>query len=78
MVLAATALGFGAVWKSAAVTGTGAVRSFFGLADSEQLLGWVNLGPAGSLSRKSAGVEGPVDLSTVVTVVDADDRPFEA
>ncbi len=52
IVLAATGLGYGAVWKSAAVLGTAPVRTLFGLSDAESLLGWVNLGPAAPLSRK--------------------------
>ncbi len=55
VVLAATALGFGAVWKSAAVVDTGPVRTLFGLADDERLLGWVNLGSPAPPGRKSRG-----------------------
>ncbi len=76
VVLAATALGFGAVWKSAAVVDTGPVRTLFGLGTDEQLLGWVNLGSPAPPGRKSRAVDTPVDLSALVTVVDADDRPF--
>jgi nitroreductase len=76
VVLAAVALGYGAVWKSAAVVDTGPVRALFRLADDERLLGWVNLGPPGPPGRKS-GLDGPVDLSTLVTVVEVDDRPFD-
>jgi len=52
IVLAATALGLGAVWKSAAVLDTEPVRTLFGLAEHERLLGWVNLGSPGQPSRK--------------------------
>ena len=52
IVLGATALGLGAVWKSAAVLDTGPVRTLFGLAEHERLLGWVNLGTPGQPSRK--------------------------
>lgn len=52
IVLGATVLGLGAVWKSAAVLDTGPVRALFGVADHEQLLGWVNLGSPGQPSRK--------------------------
>jgi nitroreductase len=76
MVLAATALGLGAVWKSAAVLETGPVRSLFGLADQERLLGWVNLGSPGDLSRKSGSEADGSDLDELVTVIGADDRPF--
>ena len=46
VVLAATALGLGAIWKSAAVMDGPAVRRLFGLGEHEHLLGWVNLGSA--------------------------------
>lgn len=77
LVLAATALGYGAVWKSAAVVGTGPVRDFFGLGPDEQLLGWVNIGSPGTPSRKRTAAEGPVDLAGLVTLVGEEDRPFE-
>ena len=48
MVLAAIALGFGAVWKSAAVLDTEPVRALFGLTEHEQILGWVNIGSPGA------------------------------
>jgi len=54
VVLAATALGYGAVWKSAAVLGTSPVRALFGLTEHESLLGWVNVGTPAPLSRKKA------------------------
>lgn len=76
MVLAATALGFGAAWKSAAVVDARPVRTLFALTGPEQLLGWVNLGPAGAPSRKPRGTEGPVDLGALVTRVGDVDRPF--
>jgi nitroreductase len=52
IVLGATALGLGAVWKSAAVLDTDPVRALFDVAESERLLGWVNLGSPGRPSRK--------------------------
>jgi nitroreductase len=52
MVLAATSLGLGAIWKSAPVLHTDPVRALFGAGPDEQLLGWVNLGPAGEPSSK--------------------------
>ena len=44
IVLAAQALGYGAIWKSAATVDAPAVRAFFALSEDERLLGWVNLG----------------------------------
>jgi nitroreductase len=76
MVLAATALGLGAVWKSAAVLDAEPVRSLFGLADHERLLGWVNLGSPGDLGRKKDSDSEPTDLGSLVTVIEADNRPF--
>ena len=57
VVLAATGLGYGAVWKSAPVLSTGPVRNLFGLGPDESLLGWVNLGPPAPLGRKQAAVD---------------------
>jgi nitroreductase len=68
MVLAATGLGYGAVWKSAAVLETEPVRTLFALTEHEQLLGWVNLGTAGQTStRKIESVR--TDLDGLVTVI---------
>jgi len=55
VVLAATGLGYGAVWKSAGVLGTGPVRELFGLTGHESLLGWVNVGTPAPLGRRKAG-----------------------
>jgi nitroreductase len=76
IVLAAVALGFGAVWKSAAVVETAPVRALLRLGDDERLLGWVNIGPPGSHSRKRQGQNGPVDLGALVTVLADEERPF--
>ena len=75
VVLAAVALGFGAVWKSAAVLDTQPLRSLFALSVDERLLGWVNIGTPDTRSKRPAA---PVDLSALVTVIDGDQRPFEA
>jgi nitroreductase len=69
VVLGATALGFGAVWKSANVLDTEPVRALFGVAAHERLLGWVNVGPPGEPSRKvrTAPAEGgPAPLITMI------------
>ncbi len=76
MVLAGTALGLGAVWKSAAVLDTAPVRALFALAQHERLLGWINLGSPGEPARgRGPGVDGPT-LGELVTVVGGDNRPF--
>ncbi len=61
MVLAATGLGLGAVWKSAAVLDTGPVRAAFGLTSSERILGWVNLGTPDPAGERGGGGRRPVD-----------------
>jgi nitroreductase len=69
IVLGATALGLGAVWKSAAVLDTEPVRRLFGLAEHERLLGWVNLGSPGQPSRKKGVYASGTVPDTPVTVV---------
>jgi nitroreductase len=66
IVLAATSLGFGAVWKSAQVLDTIAVKDLFKLGEREQLLGWVNLGSAGEAARKK---EQPSDEDVLAALV---------
>jgi nitroreductase len=75
VVLAAVALGYGAVWKSAAVLDTEPVRALFGLTEHEQLLGWVNIGSPAPSVRKLQRVV-PADLHSLVTVIDADRHPW--
>lgn len=77
LVLAAVALGFGAVWKSAAVLETEPVRSLFGLTEHEQLLGWVNIGTPGAPGRKARSTER-AGLGELVTLIDGDRRPWPA
>jgi nitroreductase len=76
VVLAAVALGFGAVWKSAAVLGTTPVRDLFGLNEHEQLLGWVNLGSPGEPARKKQSDSVASAIDGLVTVVGSENRPF--
>ncbi len=75
IVLAAVALGFGAVWKSAAVLDTEPVRNLFGLSEHEQTLGWVNIGSPGAPGRKARPTER-AGLSELVTVIDGDRHPW--
>jgi nitroreductase len=70
IVLAAHALGYGAVWKSAAVVDAPAVRRFFELGEHERLLGWVNLGTPRQGERRPT--EHPT-LEDVVTVLEGGD-----
>jgi nitroreductase len=70
LVLGAVALGFGAVWKSAAVLETPPVRRLFDLGDDEDLLGWVNIGsPAPMKERRAGRGFEAVDLDELVTVL---------
>jgi len=68
IVLAASALGFGAVWKSAPVVQSDPVRTLFGATADEQLLGWVNLGTPDQRPVRSARSRVD-DLEGLVTVL---------
>ena len=76
IVLAAQALGYGAIWKSAATVDAPAVRTFFALGEHERLLGWVNLGTPAPPKAHHSNADGPA-LEEVVTVFDQmGARPF--
>jgi nitroreductase len=66
VVLAATGLGYGAVWKSAPVLATAPVRELVGLGPEESLLGWVNLGTPAPLGRKKRSAEHADPLAGLV------------
>jgi nitroreductase len=72
IVLAASALGLGAVWKSAAVLEADPVRALFDLRPDERLQGWVNLGSPAPFGPRAARPESPVDLDALVTVIGDD------
>jgi nitroreductase len=74
VVLAATALGFGAVWKSAAVLDGTPIRALFELAPRERLLGWINLGTPGALGRKKRSDDDVDDRGPLITTLDSADR----
>ena len=69
IVLAASALGLGAVWKSAAVLEADPVRALFDLRPDERLQGWVNLGSPAPFGPRAARPESPADLDALVTVI---------
>jgi nitroreductase len=69
VVLGATALGLGAVWKSAPVLDTEPVRALFGAADHERLLGWVNVGSPGEPSRKKSVDPNEAEPEPRVTLI---------
>jgi nitroreductase len=77
IVLAATALGLGAVWKSAPVLDTPPVRALVGAGSDERLLGWVNLGTP-AVARREREREAPPWTSHVAFLDGADDRPLAA
>jgi len=62
LVLAAEALGFGAVWKSAPVHEGRALAELLALSPGERFLGWVNLGT----NTRETKPRAPVDLSRLV------------
>jgi nitroreductase len=70
IVLAATGLGFGAVWKSAAVLDTVPVRELFELDPDERLLGWVNIGTP-EVPKRHALVAPAPDLEGHVRRLDS-------
>ena len=62
MVLAAHALGLGAIWKSVPFRTGPALRELFGMGDDDELLGWVLLGtpadPATTTGRPEPDLTG--------------------
>jgi nitroreductase len=71
IVLAAHALGVGAVWKSVPFTKGRALTETLGLAENEEMLGWIHLGTA---VREDLPARPPLALEQVVTVLDASGR----
>ena len=69
VVLAAQALGLGAVWKSTAMRDGHELRSLFAMADHEQLLGWINVG--GDDRQDQSGLRPPADISALSSVLPA-------
>jgi len=71
VVLAATGLGYGAVWKSAGVLGTERVRALFDLGPDESLLGWVNIGTPAPIGRKERSEDDGGDTPARVLRIDS-------
>jgi nitroreductase len=67
MVLAAQALGLGAVWKSTALRDGDDLRSLFTMAEHEKLLGWINVG--GETNSEKSGLRPAVDISALSSVL---------
>jgi len=73
VVLAAHALGVGAVWKSVPFTRGKGLVDLFGLGPSEELLGWIHLGT----STQAPTARLPFDVTGLTTVIDGGAvRPF--
>lgn len=75
VVLAAHALGVGAVWKSVPFTRGNGLVELFGLGPSEEVLGWIHLGT----STQAPSPRAPFDVASLTTVIDGGaPRPFGA
>jgi nitroreductase len=75
IILAAHALGIGAVWKSVPFTTGRALSDTLGLTDGEEMLGWIHLGKAARDEEVKA--RQPLVVGEVATILDMDGRkPF--
>jgi nitroreductase len=72
IVLAAHALGVGAVWKSVPFTRGKALSALLGLTETEDVFGWIHLGT--TPPEETTGVRPAVDVSVIATVIDRDDE----
>lgn len=74
IVLAAHALGVGAVWKSVPFTRGKGLTELLRLGPTEEMLGWIHMGT--SMSEASPA-RPPFDVSAVTTLIDGNTpRPF--
>ncbi len=74
VILAAHALGIGAVWKSVPFTKGKALTETLGLGENEEMLGWIHLG---ATVRLDLPARPPLALAQIVSVLDARGRvPF--
>ena len=72
VILAAHALGVGAVWKSVPFTKGRALAEALGMNEQEEMLGWIHLGtPRGD---EPASQREPLDLGVVASVLDGEGR----
>jgi nitroreductase len=67
LVLAADALGLGAVWKSTPLRDGAALRALCAMTEGEQLLGWVNVGSLDDTARTEP--RSPADISALTTML---------
>ncbi|MEO8700941.1 MAG: nitroreductase family protein [Kofleriaceae bacterium] len=70
IVLAAHALGVGAVWKSVPFTRGKGLAALFKLTETEDMFGWIHLGTTPPEER--AGVRPEVDTATIAMLIDRD------
>lgn len=70
IVLAAQALGVGAVWKSLPFTKAKALDDALGLSPEEEMLGWIHLGT----TEGEAGPRAPLDFAAHVSVLEGEGR----
>ena len=72
IILAAHALGVGAVWKSVPFTRGKALAALLGMAETDDMLGWIHLGTA----PQAEGPRASFDVSSITTIIDRDEpRP---
>ena len=77
IVLAAHALGIGAVWKSVPFTKGHALTETLGLTDGEEMLGWIHLGRRAR--EEVLPARKPLPLAELVSVLDGEGRkPYSA
>lgn len=75
IVLAAHALGIGAIWKSVPFTRGRGLIELLSLGPEEQMLGWIHLGT--SILSKQPTAREPLDVPAVTTLIDGGEpRPF--
>ena len=67
IVLAAAALGIGAVWKSVPFTTGAALKETLGLAEGEQMYGWIHLGRTSDAEVPSE--RAPLVLGDITSVL---------
>lgn len=67
IILAAHALGVGAVWKSVPFTRGRALAELFSLAEGEQMLGWIHLG---TVADAAPATRPTLDLGAVAIQID--------
>lgn len=71
IILAAHAIGVGAVWKSVPFTRGKALAELFGMTETEEMLGWIHLGT--SPADEVIAPRPAMDIAALTTVIDRDD-----